>query len=212
MELNLTPRWKKEATVIMTSGGIDSSYLLYKRLRDTNLNIHAHHIKFMTHEQYHRWDVESQACMKVWDYLSSLRNFSYSTSVIDLSTFPYTGWDSDLQLFVGSRVAMNLTADKVTLEIGDNADDYLQEDVKQRAERNVSSNLWAALLDSMDEVFRKKVAPEVSYPLKNMTKAEILDDMPQDLIDLCWSCREPLRIDGQVKPCGECHACKQLVK
>lgn len=212
MELNLTPRYKKEVSLIMSSGGVDSAYLLYDRLKNTNIDVHAHHIKFITHNQYHRWDVEEKACYEIWNYLSKIRKFSYSTSTIDLSTFPYTGWDSDTHLFIGSRVAMNLTADNVTLEIADNADDYLQDDVQSRKERNASDNLWTAILGSLDEVFCKKITPTVSYPLKHMTKREILQAMPQELIDLTWSCREPVRDAEGVRPCGKCHACKQLLK
>jgi tRNA(Ile)-lysidine synthase TilS/MesJ len=196
----------------MVSGGVDSAYLLYKLLKDGDKNLHAHHIKFITHNQFYRWDVEEKAYHDIVNYLSKVRNFSHSTSTVDLSTFPYTGWDSDLQLYVGSRVAMNLTADKVSLAIGDNADDYISGDVKDRAERNVSTNLWKALHESMDEIFREKVSEDVDYPLKNMTKQQILDDMPQDLLDLCWSCREPVRKGEKVTACGKCHACKQLQK
>ena len=211
MELNLTPRWKQEATVVMVSGGVDSAYMLYKLLKDnTNMNLHAHHIRFITHKRFYRWDVEDAACEKIWNYLSTIRPFSHSTSTIDLSEFPYTGWDTDTQLFVGSRVAMNLTADKTFLALGVNADDFAMPDIKERVKRKTVANLWGAILGSMDEVFREKVSSEVSFPLKNMTKQEILNNMPQDLIDLCWSCREPVRENGEIKPCGVCHACKQL--
>ena len=211
MELNLTPQWKKEASVIMVSGGVDSAYLLYKQLRDTKTNIHAHHINFVGHEKYHREDVEQEACINIWGYLSKIRNFSHSMSTIDLSTFPYTGWDSDTQLFIGSRVAMNLTADKVSLMLGVNADDFAEPAIQERAKRGASTKLWTAILGSMDDVFRKKMASEVSYPLKNITKCEIMNDMPQELIDLTWSCREPVRDNGEIIACGKCHACKQLI-
>ena len=107
---------------------------------------------------------------------------------------------------------MNLTANKVTLEVGDNADDYLQADVQERAERKVSANLWTAILESLDKPFRDKIAPKVAYPLKNMTKAEIIKTLPPDLLDLCWSCRDPVRNDDAILPCGICHACKQREK
>jgi len=44
------------------------------------------------------------------------------------------------------------------------------------------------------------------FPTLNMTKADIIHDMPKDLFDVTWWCREPL--NG--RPCRDCHTCKQV--
>ena len=198
------------ASLVMFSGGIDSTYLLYQQLTETTDNIHAHHIVFKPHSKFKRDDVESLACERIYKYLMNIRSFTYSSSELDLSQFPYTGWDSDSQLFMASRVAPSLAAKNITVMIGDNANDYKQENVADRLERNVSSNLWTALLNSLEDHQRERINPKIQYPIANLSKQEIIERLPKDLLDLTWSCREPIRNDSGVHPCRKCHACKQI--
>jgi hypothetical protein len=53
--------------------------------------------------------------------------------------------------------------------------------------------------------------PPLAYPLMERTKAGILKELPQPLIDLIWTCETPswTKKDG-IKACGRCIPCRSL--
>ena len=199
----------KHANLIMLSGGIDSAYLLWEQLKTTQTPIHAHHISLRTHQE-RRWDLEDAACNRIIPQLQQIRSFTVSASIIDTSMFPYPGWDSDTQLLMGARVAANLAAEKVTLMIGITKDDRERPIIVDRINRNVLPNMWEAMVESIDPHHRKRIDREISTPLAETTKAEILEKIPQELLDLTWSCRRPVREGATVRPCGHCQPCRLI--
>ena len=111
-----------ETILLMFSGGIDSTYLLYHYLRDTSHPVHVHHISFR-YPHIQRWRAEDPAAEKIaaW-FKENLRSFEYSTSGFDLD-FPLVGYDSDLQLLVASKVALHLGSERITVALGWSTED-----------------------------------------------------------------------------------------
>jgi 7-cyano-7-deazaguanine synthase in queuosine biosynthesis len=48
--------------------------------------------------------------------------------------------------------------------------------------------------------------PKILYPLIDMTKRDIIKEIPIELLRLCWWCRRPR--DGA--ECHRCHTCRQV--
>jgi 7-cyano-7-deazaguanine synthase in queuosine biosynthesis len=196
-----------ETILVMLSGGVDSAFMLYRYLIETDLPVHAHHIS-MRYPLEPRWQQEDEATAKIiQNCTNKFRNFNYSESRFDFPFQKYAGWDSDLQLLVASRIAPNLEGDPITVALGWNADDLERASVKDRIERNVTANLWQALCASV--YTKKNLNPVLAMPLLEMqlTKQMIIEKMPDDLFALCWSCRQPVLFKNTAVPCGKCHAC-----
>ena len=194
-----------ETILLMLSGGIDSTYLLYHYLRDTEHRVHAHHISIRyPHQQ--RWRAEDPACEKIVEWCrANLREFEYSTSRFDLD-FHRIGWDSDLQLLVASKVALNLGDGPIVLALGWCVDDLERPRVRRRQELGVTPEIWRALCRSTGHPHSSS---KLSFPLieAGITKTDILRMMPVELLRLTRSCRSPRFEDGECRPCGSCHAC-----
>lgn len=195
--------------LVMFSGGVDSTYLLWKLLTETDHHIHAHHISLRTVAE-NRWEMEGISTTNLWLEMLEIRHFDVSSTVIDFDTLPYTGWDSDAQLYIGARVAAAIEADDVTLTLGITSNDAKRSVIVDRVNRNVLHNLWAALLDSIDEEQRVRINPKIDLPIKDMSKQDIVRALPENLRQLTWSCRLPVKVEGMTVPCGICLPCQVL--
>lgn len=198
-----------DTVLLMFSGGVDSTYLLYDYLRTTTERVHAHHISLRyPHQQ--RWRAEDPACERIVDWCrENLRDFEYSTSRFDLD-FQRIGWDSDLQLLVASKVALNLGPERITLALGWCSDDLERPRVRERQERGVTPRLWEALCESAG---RPKLDRKITMPIveRGLSKADLIAELPDELFHLTWSCRNPVFSGGTPRACGECHACRLRV-
>ncbi len=209
-EFDETQNWPDDAILLMLSGGVDSTYALFKYLTETSLPVHVHHISMKVAEEP-RHMLEDVACGRIVNFCGGFRHFSYTESSYGFD-LPYTGWDADVQLLVGARVAANLEAKRVTMVLGINADDMAREEVAERAKRNVIFDLWDAQIASIDEDRRGRTNPAIHLPFKTVYKHEMIREMPRGLFHLTWSCRKPEHREGPTEsgrdfPCGKCHAC-----
>jgi 7-cyano-7-deazaguanine synthase in queuosine biosynthesis len=201
----MTGNPKSETILLMFSGGIDSTYLLHHYLRDTNHPVHAHHVS-VRYPHWQRWPGEDPASESIVAWCKqNLRDFEYSKSRFDLD-FPDVGWDSDLQLLVASKVALNLKDRRITVALGWCAEDLQRAQVRDRQERNVTTDLWRALRQS---VVSADLNEEIAMPIveRGLSKAEIIAELPKELVALAWTCRSPRFADDIPHPCGTCHAC-----
>src|SRR5690606_7576328 len=67
------------------------------------------------------------------------------------------------------------------------------------------ADTWAKHQQIIEILARRKI--RLIRPKKKYTKAEFLADMPPELFQLCWYCRNP-GIRGE--PCHQCHTCKHV--
>jgi 7-cyano-7-deazaguanine synthase in queuosine biosynthesis len=195
-----------ELILLMFSGGIDSTYLLYDYLRSSHHRVHAHHISIRYPHQV-RWRAEDPACDRIVVWCKEhLRDFEYSTSRFDLD-FHRIGWDSDLQLLVASKVALNLGPEHITLALGWCTDDLERPRVRERQERGITPALWEALCRSTG---RPNLDTRIAMPIveRGLCKADLIAELPSELLDLTWSCRMPVFAGDTPRTCGECHACR----
>jgi len=198
-----------EIILLMLSGGLDSSYLLYKYLTETDKPIHVHHISHRCYIEP-RWKQEDLATQRVVAYCRNIRNFDYSESRFDFPPFRIIGWDSDLQLLVAQKIGINLRAKKVRVAIGTEAGQIYRSEINRRIMPGGPKDiLWTALCNTARGLNRKLIN-KISCPLleTGIDKSVILALCPEELIKMSWSCRTPDKKCGE--SCGHCHSCKDL--
>ena len=77
----------------MLSGGLDSCYMLYYYLTQTDHDVHAHYIS-LRYPSESRWREEDIASRKIVEYCRSIRVFDYTESRFDIGFKRYVGRDS----------------------------------------------------------------------------------------------------------------------
>ncbi len=192
------------ATLLMLSGGADSAAVLIKLLTDSDQDVFAHHIVIRDAESETRFRAENIACDKVVEYCKeTYRNFVYSKSLWDFQ-LPYFGWNHTLCAFVGARVIRSFPKARIR---------YYATGVVDTVPRPAE---WELRVEEMRDTFyaalrtaKYKVQPEIIWPVAHMSKQDIYDFLPQELLDVVTVCRDPEDIgDDKFKPCRECTSCK----
>lgn len=192
-------------TLINLSGGLDSTYCLWKYLIENEKPILVHHMIGYSYSSQ-RWEKEKQCVDNILDWLckQGLIHFDYIESELDISFSRRRPLDSTVIGFMTGCVLLNKAYPDIdTVIIGTPKDEYIRlgyEELTRRKE--ISSQITNLVLQSkqVDKIIH------YTYPIKNMYKKQIIEDIPKDLYDLTWSCRKPK--DG--KPCLRCHTCKQI--
>lgn len=205
-----------DVILLMFSGGLDSTYLLYHLLKETKNPIHVHHISFRVKPEP-RWEAEDDACRKIVEYCKkNYRDFDYSESKYEFMDFDkYLGKDTDIQLAIAVRVAPNIAIDinkKVIITIG-----ACFEDIKEQKKRNeINNKILKALLDGIDNKnIKNKIYNDIYFPLiedLKYSKIDMIKNMPYKLYKMTWSCRKPIKDkNGNFNKCGRCHSCKDNI-
>lgn len=193
-----------ETILVMLSGGLDSTYLLYHYLKNTNYNVHAHHVILKSKTEL-RWRHEKKASEDVVEYCKkNVRQFKY--------TFNTWGWGSvrniikDISLVsvIAALIVREVSGDKIYLATGRVADDNERPESYNLYESDEAGVLWRTVFDARQ--LNKKIEPIIQRPLVDMSKRDLINNMPKKLFEMTWSCRTP----NNGKPCGVCHACKDL--
>jgi len=188
--------------ILMFSGGLDSTYLAWKLLKDKTEGVHIHYVS-IRNDCEDIWKKEDVATEKIISYFRVHNfQFKYSKSKFEFFGHPQSGFDSDLLMVVAQKLALNSYGDKIDILLGWNPYDMTREVIIDRSNRHVTQNIWKALVESLEN--RQYINKELQFPLIEWgtTKDIILKEMPQELIDLTWSCRKANDV-----PCGKCHSC-----
>ena len=185
-------------TLVMFSGGIDSTAMLVKLLTEGTDELRVHHVHMQNREG--RDAAEQRAVNSILSWCQEhYRPFRYSESGLDFRALEAIPIDYLSIAFVACQVAID-TPGCTRIAVGALAADT---DIENRSARQ------RRVFDAMYECYRarKLGEPRVEwiYPVYRLPKAEIAAALPAKLLDLTWSCRRPL---GGSRPCLECKACK----
>ena len=184
----------------MFSGGYDSAAMLHMLLHYeeyAEFNIHAHHINIINKER--RDAAEYKACTDIFNYyINTGKTFdvSYSTSHVPGTSNRFL-MDSHLTLFTAGALA-SATPHITRTAIGVNkTDDFEGHNRRSQISRNI--------YDALTTVRR-------IYPVRNMTKQEVISILPPPVHSMVWYCRTPKYTgDGRVT-CNTCKTCKTVQK
>lgn len=179
-------------TLLMLSGGLDSTFCLYQRVQ-AGLATRVHHVVLANSDG--RQDVEAAAVADVLAWMNRngggglIRHTESRTDNGDLILHGL--WDG-FMLAYWTGAILHAEPKIGSVVLGVQADDGLSfGDIRDQRFWRIAAN-----------VARRQFW--LSQPARGMSKRDIIAAMPAELVDLCWSCRRPQ--DGQ--PCHSCHTCK----
>ena len=182
-------------TVLLSwSGGIDSTSCLWQLLRDGK-EVLAHHVRLKNREG--REPYEKQAVDAIFEWLRARKlsgGLTYHETGFDYGTVKRIVRDITIMGAVSGFVAAGYPSIKTMVIAGSATDDRRRSIGVARERRRVLAETMAGR------------SFEWIQPNKSKTKAQVMAEMPPDLLALCWYCRKPR--DG--KPCGQCHTCREV--
>lgn len=189
----MTPR---PDTLLLLSGGIDSAYCLWRRVK-AGLPTRVHHVSLR--DKCGRHPFEDAAAHNIVKYLEANGGrglIHYTESVTDFGGLRYVPRNHHLWAYwTGAILSFEPHLKRV---VKATHVDAFRHGPNTPAVANVNRTYDAGI---------KAVAGRVPvwvYPMAHMLKAEVIQAMPPELLELCWFCRVPA--DGGV-PCGTCYTC-----
>ena len=194
-----------EGKLVLLSGGIESTYCLYKALQE-DYPVHVHHINMINRDMRHI--EEKRAVYFILDELKIMGySFSYSETTVDFSMAEQSmPFDEDVTIFIAAKIAEGLHFDVVTFYEGSNKDDFEKESVKKRFE--LRGDIYEYFHNCHYNVGERVQHINIEFPCKDMTKEDVWNELPEELRVLTWSCRHPYL--GNI--CGKCEACIERSK
>lgn len=193
--------YSRPDTLIHLSGGQDSTYALYSWLKSNpDKKCIVHHVN-LHHRAENRLDYEYTAVHNIMKWLKAngLGNFYYLESSFDYGNLPRISV-KDIQIvamFTG--IILRTPAYKEVRNVilswhkGEVSHSSVNRGAKVRA-----------MLTGLD------ISPdryELHFPLEYVTRSEMAENMPIELLSMCHCCRKPL---PGGKPCGQCKTCMEL--
>lgn len=192
----------KKNTLVMLSGGLDSTAALYWMLENTDDNIFVHRIVLDNHEK--RSTAESEAVRKIIGWLeTNCRSFGYRES-----SFSYSGY-TVRDMFIYMHMAGVRGMEFKDKKCG-GLDRIVTGSIKMYSifagvgrRRAKAWRIFTATYGKNHE------SVEWYKPLISHTKEQVYEYLPRELSDLTWSCRKP-RGANKMKKCQRCHSCMAM--
>lgn len=201
---------KKPAILCLFSGGIDSTGVLHELLTDEKYvdnPLIIHHIHILNREN--RAKAESIAVKSILEYYKKNidRKFLVTESTFDTMGFaglkskryPY---DMDVCAFYGANVTVARKEirfvawgrTKTDVSSGGNFE------ARMKRMQDVFNSVW---------VLEKEPAPEFIFPMIELNKEEIWNQLPDEVRRNVWWCRTPIYEGNKAIPCQKCGTCLQ---
>ena len=207
----------RRKSLVMWSGGLDSTWSLLKLLRETDEDVYVHHVHKRSRTDDGRqisklFEAESQAikAMRVW-LKEHERPFVYSESAVDLTAFSTFARDISTCLFFAAQAAMTWgfqPSDRIVT--GANSDDDALGD-------GDASEMWRLRLrvllnrHLLESVMQSSDVPESDFLTPAPSRREQAAYLPKDLLALVVCCRSPVEVfEGGHTPCGTCQTCRAV--
>jgi 7-cyano-7-deazaguanine synthase in queuosine biosynthesis len=193
-------------TLVMFSGGLDSTAVLVRLLAESDDDLRVHHIRMMNLEA--RAEAEQRAVESIVSWCAShYRPFRYSESGLDFSNLAAIPIDYLSVAYVACQVAID-TPGCARIAVGTLARDL---DEIKRSVCVDQRRVFAAMYECYRA--RKLGEPIVDwvYPVYALSKPQIAALLPPELRAMTWSCRRPVAIPGGFRPCGTCKPCRARI-
>jgi hypothetical protein len=201
--------------LVTWSGGLDSTYGLVRVLRETDDEIHVHHIhRFAPHDdnsdpaQSCRY--EAAAVDRMLPIIRErYRDFTYSESLVDNTAFPQFAPDATTVLLFAGCVAKRL---------GFGPEDRILDVMNSDEDGDWGPVSMSGILLRMNSlgilklVSRAEAIPALHTYEDIPSKAEEVAYLSRDLVEMNASCRAPRLADGIWRNCGICRKCRSFAR
>lgn len=182
--------------LVMFSGGLDSTGLLYKLFKDNKYKIHVHHMNLINKEK--RNEAEKIAVNKILEYFNNF-DFYFSESTHEYPEFNGNFfWDGDISSFISANIA-NCNKNIKFVAYGRTASDNMSADSIDRINRS-------------NKIFSIICKAQKIYPIEKFKKIDIFNELPDELKKITWSCRTPSYNEDLIIPCKKCKTCHEMKK
>lgn len=213
-QVALVPR-RRGRSLIMWSGGLDSTYALARVLEQTDDEVYAHHIHLNAPRddgkaRSRRCEFEAQAVSRLSTVLKSrYRGFDYSESRADLTAFPNFARDAATAMYFAAQLAMSrqfTPLERIVLGVNDDDPRWRSGSELYAFRRVVLNRILRAVWESEDVPYLYVFDPRPS-------KAEEAEYLGAEISALTASCRHPQTsgvgfTDDGLHPCGDCRKCR----
>jgi hypothetical protein len=191
------------ATLLMLSGGADSAVALIKLLTENDEPVFCHHIIMIDSESQTRHKPQEIACEKIVKYCRKhYRDFTYTKSSwnFPLSHF---GWNLTLCAFVGARVLRSFRRARIDRYAVGVIDEPHTLGMWEERLQEIEMTFYGGLVSA-----KLPYKPEIIWPVADMTKTDILNSLPDELLEIVSFCRNPSDLGNNTfQPCGKCISC-----
>jgi 7-cyano-7-deazaguanine synthase in queuosine biosynthesis len=187
-------------TLVMFSGGMDSTAMLVRLLTQSQDELRVHHIHMVNREA--RAGAEQAAVQAILAWCRRrYRAFRYSESGLDFASLEAIPIDYLAIAYVACQVAIDTPGcRRIAVASLSRDTDIANRSARQRQ-----------VFDAMYACYRARKLGEPQlewiYPVYDCSKAQIAEMLPAELMALTWSCRRPVVKGGGWAPCGSCKAC-----
>lgn len=202
-------------TLLMFSGGLDSTGLLYWLLKNTDDEVIAHHVIIHTSKNMSTISkIESLTARRIVTWLKkNYRNFEFEESEFK---FPNRKFIPPhlIYSYVAGLLIINGVADRIMT--GRHAEDTRQISCFRFA---IANNIYNAVKSYGNPVRTpgsSGISKEHEYneieamweiPFADIGKIHIIRMLPKELFDLVLFCKNPQLIDDKIINCGTCRTC-----
>lgn len=209
-------------SVLMWSGGLDSTYALVRLLSETHDEVIAHHVHYLGGEpgsasgapgssrRERLTAFEAQAVTALLPRLrESYRDFSYSESRLDLSALAQTSSMLSVSLFVAAQVALDrgLTPfDRIVVGASAGSGFEWRPRTYAHAFRRLAST------QLLQAVWESRAVPQIFVWQPAPTRLSERAALTDDLLERVAGCVHPQPLGGDLTaaryvPCGTCEYC-----
>jgi 7-cyano-7-deazaguanine synthase in queuosine biosynthesis len=198
--------------MVPLSGGYDSVALCCKLLEEGH-KVRAHHVHFKNKESPIRWLGEKRACDNIAPYLWNKYGdrFFYNESTFEFQIHWY-GVEMVNVAFMLCIAYEELCRHYFYAEPNKTMEEVIFAWGVQATESNFWNYKWDERINGLVAgyltgiMFDAKI-PKVVYPLVKFNKQEVVDLIPKEILDYCFTCRYPKE---DLKRCYECASCKRI--
>lgn len=192
--------------IVLFSGGLDSTYLLWKNLEDGN---EVQPVYISIKNNYNKVKVEKQQTKKLYskfhekygDKIKRVENildFELITTNYSVNLAQIPIWISGILYYQSKRY------DEIQIGyvMNDDAVSYI--------------DVFKKIYESYSEILNEKIP--IHFPLVKYSKVNIINNLPEEYHELITACENPRILnekyleDIEYKPCGYCDACDGIIK
>jgi 7-cyano-7-deazaguanine synthase in queuosine biosynthesis len=199
-------------SLVLISGGIDSTYSLVRLLKETQDLVYVHHVNFIGPEcgpEFANIDSLALSVREPFGWLRThLRDFEYSQSLVDLSMFATRARENTSLMYFAAQAAIHYgfsPFDRILLGVNADADPGWHPDSAVYAWRRT------LLVRMLRSVWECDEVPHLYFWYPRPSKHAMLDYLPTELAGLTFSCSRPTKDQSgsdSLIPCGSCSRCQ----